>query len=32
LPMDDAPAAAPLLPKSRRKQPVPADFTRALPI
>jgi xanthine dehydrogenase molybdenum-binding subunit len=31
LPMDDAPAAAPLLPKSRR-QPVPADYTRTLPI
>lgn len=31
LPMDDAPAAAPLLPKSRR-QLVPADYTRTLPI
>jgi len=31
LPMEDAPAAAPLLPKSR-KQAVPADYTRALPI
>ena len=31
LPMDDAPAAKPLLPKSR-KQPVPAEHTRTLPI
>lgn len=31
LPMDDAPAAAALLPKSRR-QSVPADYTRMLPI
>ena len=31
LPMADAPAAAPLLPKSRR-QLVPADYTRTLPI
>jgi CO/xanthine dehydrogenase Mo-binding subunit len=31
LPMEDSPAAAPLIPKSR-KQAVPADYTRALPI
>jgi selenium-dependent xanthine dehydrogenase len=31
LPMDNAPAAAPLLPKSR-KRAVPADYTRAIPI
>jgi hypothetical protein len=31
LPMEDAPAAAPLIPKSR-KQTVPADYTRAFPI
>jgi len=30
LPIDDAPAAQPLLPKSRR-QTVPAEYTRALP-
>lgn len=31
LPMEDSPAAAPLLPKSR-KQGIPAEYTRALPI
>ena len=32
LPMDDAPAAIPLLPKSRRNQTVPPEYTRVLPV
>jgi xanthine dehydrogenase molybdenum-binding subunit len=32
LPMDDAPAAIPLLPKSRRNQTVLPEYTRVLPV